>query len=83
MRKKCCKIDRGIKLSNDPKPQKRARIRLTQGQKVTLKRNPDKGDPSREKSYTFVKEYPHHYSFLDAAGHRESFIEMELWQRMK
>ena len=35
-----------------------------------------------EKEYIFVKKYPHHYSFVDLNGFRESFLEHELSQIM-
>lgn len=35
-----------------------------------------------EKEYIFVKKYPHHYSFKDLSGFRESFTAQELREIM-
>ena len=36
-----------------------------------------------EKEYIFVKKYPHHYSFKDLSGFRESFTAQELREIIK
>ena len=73
------------KTDNPAMPQIR-RLDLKPGDHVTLlvseRRAKDWGLQQIEKEFVFIKKYPHHYSFEDLSGFRESFSAHELREIM-
>lgn len=87
MSKKGHKGPHVAKKTDNPAMPETRRLDLKPGDHVILRVRQVKGlsdGPGAliEKEYIFVKKYPHHYSFEDLSGFRESFTAPELREIM-
>ena len=74
------------KRSENPQMPEIKKMEMKPGDHVTLlvseRRAKDWGLQQIEKEFVFIKKYPHHYSFEDLNGFRESFTTQELREIM-
>ena len=75
------------KKTDNPAMPEFKKLDLKPGDHVTLmvseRRAKDWGLQQTEKEFVFIKKYPHHYSFEDLNGFRESFTAQELRKIIK